>query len=102
VTRFGGSRADHSAALQAPRPCCPKHPEFYLETLEYTFDGLTSGTRPPEPFRNHRRRERAVNLAGFTERHLDADLFLVYRVRRNAVVLHRIGTHQQLFAIRNT
>jgi len=28
---------------------------------------------------------------------LGADLLLIYRVRRRAVVLHRIGTHTQLF-----
>jgi addiction module RelE/StbE family toxin len=77
-----------------------KHPEFDLETLEYIFDVLISGTRPPEPFREHRLRKRALNLTGFTECHLGADLLLVYRVRRNAVVLHPIGTHQQLFTTR--
>lgn len=77
-----------------------KHPEFDLETLEYIFDVLISGTRPPEPFREHRLRKRALNLTDFTECHLGADLLLVYRVRRNAVVLHRIGTHQQLFTTR--
>lgn len=31
---------------------------------------------------------------GFAQRHLGADLVLTYRVRRNGVVLHRLGTHQ--------
>lgn len=77
-----------------------KHPEFDRETLEYIFDVLVSGTSLPEPFREHRLRKRALNLTGFTECHLGADLLLVYRVRRDAVVLHRIGTHRQLFATR--
>jgi len=35
-----------------------------------------------------------------TECHLGADLLLIYRVRREAVIFHRIGTHDQLFARR--
>jgi addiction module RelE/StbE family toxin len=77
-----------------------KHLEFDRDTLEYIFDVLISGTRPPDPFREHRLGKRALNLAGFTECHLGADLLLIYRVRRTSVVLHRIGTHQQLFATR--
>jgi mRNA interferase YafQ len=77
-----------------------KHPEFDRETLEYIFNVLISGTSLPEPFREHRLGKRAANLAGFTECHLGADLLLIYRVRGNVVVLHRIGTHQQLFASR--
>jgi mRNA interferase YafQ len=75
-----------------------KHAEFDRATLEYVFDVLISGTKPPEQFQEHRLGRRALNLAGFTECHLGADLVLIYRVRRNVVVLHRIGTHQQLFA----
>jgi DNA-binding transcriptional ArsR family regulator/SAM-dependent methyltransferase len=35
---------------------------------------------------------------GWFHRHLGADLLLIYRIRRGSVTLHRIGTHQQLFA----
>lgn len=74
-----------------------KHPEFDAETLEYVFDLLISGTKLPEPFREHRLGKRAINLAGFRECHLGTDLLLLYRVRRDTVVCHRIGTHQALF-----
>ena len=75
-----------------------KHPEFDSETLQYIFDVLISGTKPPEAFQDHRLGKRALNLAGFTKCHLGANLVLIYRVRRNAVVLHRIGTHRRLFS----
>jgi len=74
-----------------------KHAEFDRETFDYIFEVLISGKKPPEQFQEHRLGRRALNLAGFTECHLGADLLLIYRVRRNVVVLHRIGTHQQLF-----
>jgi mRNA interferase YafQ len=70
-----------------------KHPEFEAETLEYVF----AGGKLPEAFREHRLRKRSANWAGFTECHLGADLLLIYRVRRDSVTLHRIGTHKQLF-----
>ena len=74
-----------------------KHAEFDAETLEYVFDALISGERLPSALREHRLGTRTKNWSGFTECHLGADLLLIYRVRRRAVVLHRIGTHTQLF-----
>lgn len=75
-----------------------KHAEFDAETLEYVFDALISGERLPSALREHRLlRKRNDNWSGFTECHLGSDLLLIYRVRRRAVVLHRIGTHAQLF-----
>jgi len=75
-----------------------KHPEFESETLEYVFDVMISGGTLPEAFREHRLDKRSANWAGLTECHLGADLLLIYRVRREAVIFHRIGTHAQLFA----
>jgi mRNA interferase YafQ len=75
-----------------------KHPEFEPETLEYVFDVMISGGSLPEAFREHRLDKRSTNWAGLTECHLGADLLLIYRVRRDAVIFHRIGTHEQLFA----
>ncbi|MGH7913040.1 MAG: type II toxin-antitoxin system YafQ family toxin [Candidatus Binataceae bacterium] len=74
-----------------------KHAEFDAETLEYIFDALISGERLPSALREHRLGKRKDNWSGFTECHLGSDLLLIYRVRRRAVVLHRIGTHTQLF-----
>ena len=74
-----------------------KHPEFEAETLEYVFDMLISGAKLPEAFREHLLRKRSANWAGFTECHLGADLLVIYRLRRDSVTLHRIGTHKQLF-----
>jgi mRNA interferase YafQ len=74
-----------------------KHPEFESETLEYVFDTMISGGTLPEAFREHRLDKRSTNWAGMTECHLGADLLLIYRVRREAVIFHRIGTHEQLF-----
>ena len=75
-----------------------KHPEFDVETLEYVFDILISGEKLPSALREHRLAKRGAKWAGLTECHLGADLLLIYRVRRRAVVLHRIGTHKQVFA----
>ena len=74
-----------------------KHAEFDAETLEYVFDALISGERLPSALHEHRLGKRKDNWSGFTECHLGSDLLLIYRVRRRAVVLHRIGTHRQLF-----
>ena len=74
------------------------HPEFDTETLEYVFDVMISGGKLPDALREHRLDKRSVNWVGFTECHLGADLLLVYRVRRESVTLHRIGTHKTLFA----
>lgn len=75
-----------------------KHPEFEAETLEYVLDVLVSGARLPEGFREHSLSKRSVNWNGMTERHLGADLLLIYRVRDETIMLHRIGTHRALFA----
>lgn len=75
-----------------------KHPEFEPETLEHVFDVMISGGALPEAFREHRLDKRSTNWAGLTECHLGADLLLIYRIRRDAVIFHRIGTHEQLFA----
>jgi mRNA interferase YafQ len=74
------------------------HPEFDTETLEYIFDVMISGGKLPDALREHRLDKRSVNWAGFTECHLGADLLLIYRVHRESVTLHRIGTHKILFA----
>jgi len=74
-----------------------KHPEFDAETLEYVVDLMIAGDRLPEAFHEHRLAKREANLAGLTECQLGADLLLIYRVRRDSVALHRIGTHRQLF-----
>ena len=59
---------------------------------------MSSGGRLPEAFREHRLDKRSTNWAGLTECHIGADLLLIYRVQREAVIFHRIGTHGQLFA----
>jgi mRNA interferase YafQ len=74
-----------------------KHPEFDSATLEYVFDSMIAGGTLPDAFREHRVDKRATNWAGMTECHLGADLLLIYRVRQDAVILHRIGTHAELF-----
>ena len=74
-----------------------KHTEFDAETLEYVFDAMISGERLPSALREHRLGMRGRNWSGFTECHLGSDLLLIYRVRRRTVVMHRIGTHAQLF-----
>lgn len=74
-----------------------KHTEFDVETLEYVFDVLISGERLPSALHEHRLGKRSKKWSGFTECHLGADLLLIYRVRRRAVVMHRIGSHKQLF-----
>ena len=74
-----------------------KHAEFDAETLEYVLDALILGEKLPAALREHRLGKRNKDWDGFTECHLGADLLLIYRIRRRAVVLHRIGTHTELF-----
>ncbi|MGE0115932.1 MAG: type II toxin-antitoxin system YafQ family toxin [Steroidobacteraceae bacterium] len=75
-----------------------KHPEFDTETLELVLDLLIASQPLPSAFREHRLHKRISNWTGFTECHLGADLLLIYRTTRSAVVLHRIGTHADLFS----
>jgi addiction module RelE/StbE family toxin len=75
-----------------------QHPDFDVETLEYVFDLLISGEKLPSALREHRLSKRRKKWSGFTECHIGADLLLIYRIRRRAVILHRLGTHQQLCA----
>ena len=77
-----------------------KHPEFDPQTLEYVFDLLIAGELLPRAFNQHRLDNRGVNWAGYVECHLGADLLMIYRVRSERVVMHRIGTHAGLFAKR--
>ena len=74
------------------------HPDFDVETLEYVFDLLIRGEKLPSALREHRLSKRNARWVGFMECHLGPDLLFVYRVRRGAVILHRIGTHRQLFS----
>lgn len=74
-----------------------RHAEFDSETLEFVLDLLIAGRALPKAFNEHRLHKRVTNWAGFTECHLGADLLLIYRISRESVVLHRIGTHSQLF-----
>lgn len=74
-----------------------QHPDFDVETLEYVFDLLISGDKLPAALREHRLAKSGKRWSGFIECHLGPDLLLVYRIRRRAVILHRIGTHRQLF-----
>lgn len=74
-----------------------KHPKFDAETLQYVFDALILSEKLPSALREHRLGARSENWTGFRECHLGADLLLIYRIRRHSVVLHRIGTHTQLF-----
>ena len=74
----------------------PRHTLDY-ETLEYVFALLQAGKPLPEAFREHPLER---GFAGFTECHMDADWLLIYRVQRHRIVLHRTGTHRDLFKSR--
>ena len=73
-----------------------KYPEFEPGTLEYIFEVMISGATLPEAFREHRLDKRGPNGAGLTECHRGADLLLIYRVRREAVIFHRIGNSRPI------
>lgn len=74
-----------------------KHPEFDSETLEHVFDLLIAGGELPRTFNEHRLDKHGINWAGYAECHLGTDLLLIYRVLPNRIVMHRIGTHMELF-----
>jgi mRNA interferase YafQ len=67
------------------------------EALEYVLALLQAGKPLPEAFREHSLER---DFAGFTECHMDADWLLIYRILRHRIVLHRTGTHRDLFRSR--
>ena len=75
-----------------------QHPDFDEETLVHVFEMLIAEEPIPAALREHRLNKRVTNWAGFTECHLGADLILIYRVTGSAVIMHRIGTHTELFS----
>ncbi len=74
-----------------------RSPEFDRETLQQVFDALIAGDSLPSEFGEHRLKKGAMNWAGFSECHLGVDLLMIYRLRRRSAVMHRIGTHRELF-----
>jgi len=74
----------------------PRHALDY-ETLEYVFELLQAGKPLPDAFREHLLE---ADFAGFKECHVDSDWLLIYRVLGHRVVLHRTGTHRDLFRTR--
>lgn len=78
-----------------------RHPEYDKETLEHVLDLLTAGHALPREFCEHPLKKLKANWAGYVECHLGADLLLIYRVRKDSVTMHRIGTHKALFKARN-
>jgi len=74
----------------------PRHSLDY-ETLEHVLDLLQAGRPLPAAFREH---PLGRDFAGFKECHLDVDWLLIYRVLRHRVILHRTGTHSDLFRSR--
>lgn len=74
----------------------PRHVLDY-ETLEYVLALLQAGKPLPDAFREHALER---GFTGFTECHMDADWILIYRVLRHRIVLHRTGTHRELFRSR--
>ncbi|ASK27346.1 type II toxin-antitoxin system YafQ family toxin [Neisseria chenwenguii] len=55
---------------------------------------LAEGSPMPEKYRDH---ALTGNWASFRDCHVKPDLVLVYRILGNAVELHRLGTHAELF-----
>lgn len=64
----------------------------HRELLDF-YDALTRGMLPPH-YQEHRLVE---TLAGYWECHLAAHWLVIYKRFSDRVVLHRTGTHQQLF-----
>lgn len=67
------------------------------DALEYVLALLQAGKALPDAFREHPLER---DFAGLTECHVDADWLLIYRVLRHRIVLHRTGTHRDLFRSR--
>jgi mRNA interferase YafQ len=75
------------------------HPEFDAETVEYVLDLLTRG-RLPAAFNEHKLEKRRRNWAGFWECHLGGDLVMIYRETKTTTVMHRIGSHSEVFGVK--
>lgn len=55
---------------------------------------LATNTTMPAKYRDH---ALSGDFVGFRDCHIKPDLVLVYRITENAVELHRLGTHSELF-----
>lgn len=64
------------------------------ELLELAIDRLLQGLPLPAGMSDHPLRS---EYAGFRDFHLDGDTVVIYRLTAELAILHRIGTHADLF-----
>lgn len=69
---------------------------YEIEEMDALIDLLTTGKALPGGYQEH---DLVETWAGYTECHLSGDWLVIYRRRphRNEIVLHRTGTHLDLF-----
>jgi len=64
------------------------------ESLQFALELLQTDASLPAGFRDH---ALLREYANYREFHLDADWLVIYRVHEDRIVLHRTGTHRDLF-----
>ena len=65
-----------------------------IELLFHAVEKLANGERLAPKFRDH---DLGGNWKGARECHIGPDWLLVYEIRKNVLVLNRVGTHSELF-----
>lgn len=65
-----------------------------MRALKFVVESLASEIPLPEKFRDH---ALIGDWQGFRECHITPDWLLIYRIDAGVLILHRTGTHSDLF-----
>ena len=71
-----------------------KKQQLDLKILENIIDLLKTGQKLPSKYRDH---NLVGNYKNCRECHLKPDWLLIYEVINNRLILHRLGSHSELF-----
>ena len=74
-----------------------QYPQFNQETLDKYVKIIQSGGKLPEESRDHPLSKASPkHYKGLRDCHISSDICLIYELRTELIVLHRIGKHNNL------
>ena len=76
------------------RMCIKRH--YKMQLLQQVIDILRIPNALPPKNYDH---NLSGNYAGYRECHIEPDWLLIYRIESNELLLHRTGTHADLFSM---